>query len=126
MRNAGCFETRFSITSGDIFISVAMEEGTGLPRSSKPHGDCHAFIESLERAGKNVLEDCPVCFELGIGCRVACHPSASSAGKLFIRYVFIAYHSFCAVYLFLWNFPARFCSTVQTTGKKIISRKPLD
>ncbi|CAM6031443.1 unnamed protein product, partial [Sphagnum compactum] len=27
------------------------------------------------------MDDCPICSELGIGCRVACHPSASSAGS---------------------------------------------
>ena len=58
-----------------------MEQGTGLTRSSDPHAKCHATIESLERAGKTVLDECPICQRRGVLCEVGAHPSAPSAGK---------------------------------------------
>jgi hypothetical protein len=49
-----------------------------LIRSSKPHEDCHATKEALMQAGKVVLEDCPICSNFGVLCRVACHRSSGT------------------------------------------------
>jgi len=57
-----------------------MEEGAVLPRSSKPHGDCHATKEELREDGLKVMDDCPICLDNKILCRVGAHPSAPSAG----------------------------------------------
>ena len=58
-----------------------MEEVTGLPRSSKPHGGCHDTMEALRKDGMKVMDDCPVCLDNMVLCRVGAHPSATSTGK---------------------------------------------
>jgi len=52
-----------------------------LSRSSKPHGDCHATIEALREAGMKVIDDCPICLDDKVLCRVGAHPSATSTRK---------------------------------------------
>jgi len=56
-----------------------MEEGTGLARSSKPHGDCNSTKEELREDGLKVMDDCPICQRRGVLCEVGAHPSAPSA-----------------------------------------------
>ena len=60
--------------------SSAMEV-TGLLRSSKPHGDCHATKEELREDGMKVMDDCPVCLDNMVLCRVGAHPSVTSTGN---------------------------------------------
>ena len=47
-----------------------------LPRQATPAHGCKATQEALERAGKTVIKDCPICLSQGINCYIGCHPSS--------------------------------------------------
>ena len=60
-------------------------------RSNIPSEFCKATKEELRDAGKNVLEDCPICDRRGVTCEVGCHPSTNTGISVVILYSFISF-----------------------------------
>jgi hypothetical protein len=60
---------------------------SGANRSRKPHENCHVTKKEWLNDRKNplsVIDDCPICLEANVHCRVAFHPSSgtSTGGSL--------------------------------------------
>jgi len=48
---------------------------SAIVRVNAPAEGCKATQEALERAGKTVIDDCPICQRRGVLCKVGCHPT---------------------------------------------------
>ena len=59
-------------------MSTAVSSRSLIERLGKPHPDCRASQEALREDGLKVFDDCPICLDAKILCRVGCHPSIIS------------------------------------------------
>jgi hypothetical protein len=81
-----------SFTQFDVIVHRKVMSTTDSPephpvrRSEKPHSSCHVTKGELLENGLQVLDDCLICLDANIRCRVGAHPLSSSARGFPVKY----------------------------------------